>query len=126
MTTATLQGTPYRVQLQNGRHEWNSDEPQSAGGGDTGPAPDELLESALASCSAITLKMYAERKQWHVAEITVTVTLERKEGKTFFTRVIELNGELDDTQRNRMLEIAKACPVSKTLLGEVVINSSIA
>ena len=125
MTTASIASTHYRVKLQNGRHEFLADEPKDIGGEDTGPAPDELLEASLASCTAITLRMYADRKKWPVAEIMVTVILERKDNKTIFSREIVLNGTVDEEQRQRLLEIAKACPVSKTLLGEIEINSHI-
>ena len=125
MTTASIASTHYRVKLQNGRHELYADEPKEIGGGDTGPAPDELLEASLASCTAITLRMYAERKNWPVAEIEVTVGLQREEGKTIFTRTITINGTINEIQRQRLLSIAKACPVSKTLLGDIEINSEI-
>ncbi len=125
MTTASIASTHYRVKLQNGRHEFSADEPKDIGGEDTGPAPDELLEASLASCTAITLRMYADRKKWPVAEIMVTVILERKDNKTIFSRKIVINGTVDEGQRQRLLEIAKACPVSKTLLGEIEINSHI-
>ena len=125
MTTASIASTNYRVKLQNGRHELYADEPKEIGGEDTGPAPDELLEASLASCTAITLRMYADRKNWPVAEIVVTVKLERKDGKTVFTRNIIINGDINDLHRQRLLEIAKACPVSKTLQGEIEINSEI-
>ena len=125
MTTASIASTHYSVKLQDGRHEFSADEPKDIGGGDTGPAPDELLEASLASCTAITLRMYADRKNWPVAEIDVTVSVERVGTKTIFTRSIQINGGIDETQRQRLLEIAKACPVSKSLLGEVEINSEI-
>jgi putative redox protein len=125
MTTASIATTHYRVKLQNGRHEFLSDEPVEIGGGDTGPEPDELLEAALASCTVITLRMYADRKNWPVAEIEATISLERQADKTIFTRNIQVNGGIDETQRQRLLEIAKSCPVSRTLLGEVEINSHI-
>ncbi len=125
MTTAIIATTPYSVTLQNGRHTFSADEPRELGGGDGGPAPDELLEAALASCTAITLRMYADRKKWPVAGLEVTVTLERTEGKSMFTRNIQVNGTIDETQRQRLLEIAKACPVSKTLLGEISIESHV-
>ena len=125
MTTASIASTHYRVKLQNGRHEFLADEPKDIGGEDTGPAPDELLEASLASCTAITLRMYADRKKWPIAEIMVTVILERKDNKTIFSREIVLNGTVDEGQRQRLLEIAKACSVSKTLLGEIEINSHI-
>ena len=125
MTTASIASTHYSVKLQNGRHEFSADEPKDLGGGDTGPAPDEVLEASLASCTAITLRMYADRKKWPVAEINVTVDVERVGTKTVFTRSIQINGGIDEAQRQRLLEIAKACPVSKSLLGEIEINSEI-
>jgi len=125
MTTASIASTHYRVQLQNGRHEFLADEPIDTGGGDLGPAPDEILEASLASCTAITLRMYADRKKWLIAEIMVTVTLERKEDKTIFTKDIVINGTIDEVQRQKLLEIAQNCPVSKTLLGKIEINGHI-
>lgn len=125
MTTASIVTTNYRVKLQNGRQEFSADEPKDKGGGDTAPEPDELLEASLASCTAITLRMYADRKQWPVAEVQVTVTIERRDNKTVFKRSIIINGNIDEEQRQRLLQIAKACPVSKTLLGEIEINNDI-
>ena len=126
MTTASIASNHYSVKLQNGRHEFAADEPMDKGGTDTGPAPDEILEASLASCTAITLRMYADRKEWKVTAIEVTVSLERTDNKTIFTRSIKLEGNIDEIQRERLLQIAKACPVSKTLLGEIEINSRIA
>lgn len=123
MTTASIASALYQVTLRNGRHEIKADEPMDLGGGDTGPTPDALLEASLASCTAIALRMYANRKNWPVVSIEVRVNLERKEGRTFFTREIDLQGDLDQTQKDRLLEIAKACPVSKTLLGEINMDS---
>lgn len=125
MTTASIASTAYRAEIRNGRHELTADEPLNLGGGDTGPTPDELLEAALASCTAITLRMYANRKEWPVTEINVAVFLERKDDKTFFTRNIQVEGTLDEVQKERLLQIAKACPVSKTLSGSIDINTQI-
>lgn len=125
MTTASIASTAYRAEIRNGRHELTVDEPLNLGGGDTGPTPDELLEAALASCTAITLRMYANRKEWPVTEINVAVYLERKEDKTFFTRNIQVEGTLDEVQKERLLQIAKACPVSKTLSGAIDISTQI-
>lgn len=125
MTTASISSTQYSVKLQNGRHEFSADEPKEAWGADTAPSPDELLEASLASCTAITLRMYANRKQWPVAGIQVTVSLARANDKTVFKRSISINGDINEEQRERLLEIAKACPVSKTLQGEIEISSSI-
>jgi putative redox protein len=125
MTKASIATTKYRVQLDNGRHVFSADEPVEQGGQDLAPTPDELLEGALASCTAITLRMYADRKAWKLDTIDVEVKLERIDQKTLFTRNIQLKGELDDTQKERLLVIAKACPVSKTLSGSIEVNSSI-
>jgi len=125
MTTASIASTAYRAEIRNGRHELTADEPLNLGGGDTGPTPDELLEAALASCTAITLRMYANRKEWPVTEINVAVNLERKDDKTIMTRNIQIEGAIDATQRERLLQIAKACPVSKTLSGPIDINTQI-
>jgi len=125
MTKASIATTKYRVELDNGRHLFGADEPVEQGGQDTAPAPDELLEASLASCTAITLRMYADRKQWNLEQIEVGVTLERVEGKTVFTRNITLKGNLDAAQQERLLQIAKLCPVSKTLSGNIEINTSI-
>ena len=125
MTKASMTTAKYRVQLDNGRHLFTADEPLEQGGQDTAPAPDELLEAALASCTAITLRMYADRKQWNLEQIAVDVQLERTDGKTFFTRNIRLAGSLDSEQKERLLQIAKLCPVSKTLSGSIEINTSL-
>lgn len=125
MTTATIASQNYLVKLQNGRHEFLADEPVDIGGEDAGPGPDELLEASLASCTAITLRMYVDRKKWPVAEIEITVSLKRMEQKTVFTKSIRVNGGIDETQRQRLKEIAELCPVSRTLTGEIEINTNI-
>lgn len=125
MTKASIATTKYRVQLDNGRHLFGADEPVEQGGQDTAPAPDELLEASLASCTAITVRMYADRKQWNLDGVDVAVKLERVDGKTVFTRNITLKGNLDTEQKERLLQIAKLCPVSKTLTGSIEINTAL-
>lgn len=125
MTTASIASTAYRAEIRNGRHALTADEPLNPGGGDAGPTPDELLEAALASCTAITLRMYANRKEWPVTETNVAVNLERKDDKTIFTRNIQVEGILDEAQKERLLQVAKACPVSKTLSGAIDISTQI-
>ncbi len=125
MTTATIQEQQYQVQISNERHTWLADEPEHLQGTDTGPTPDELLESALASCTAITLRMYANRKGWLISSIQVQVQLERTADLSKFTRQIQLSGELNEEQRERLLQVAKACPVSKTLSGKIEVSSVI-
>ena len=119
MTSAKVSLAKYRTELNNGRHQFFADEPATVGGTDSAPAPDELLEAALASCSAITMKMYAERKGWPLKAAEVSVTLERANGKTTLNKEIIFDGELTDEQKERLLQIAKLCPVSKTLSGTI-------
>lgn len=125
MTSATIASSKYRLVLNNGRHEFFADEPEHVGGTDSAPAPDELLEAALASCTAITLRMYANRKEWPIESIDVSVQLNRVDGITQFTRKIVVKGNIDSDQQQRLVQIAKACPVSKTLLGQSAIESEI-
>lgn len=125
MTTASIQNQQYQVSLTNQRHQWMADEPPHLQGTDTGPTPDELLESALASCTAITLRMYANRKAWPLRTIEVTVALERTTANTHFRRIIHWEGELDAEQQQRLLQIAKSCPVSKTLSGAIQMETEL-
>ena len=106
MTKASIASANYQVQLTNGRHRFSADEPKNLGGADSSPAPDELLEASLASCTAITLRMYADRKGWMIPTIEVSVSLERIEGKTIFSRQITILGEIAEEQRQRLLQIA--------------------
>lgn len=123
MTSATIGTTAYHLQLTNGRHSFGADEPVALGGTDLEPAPDELLEASLASCAAITLRMYANRKNWPVDQISVSVHLLRDNGKTMFTETISITGNIGQEEKQRLLAIARACPVSKTLLGTIEINT---
>lgn len=125
----------YRTEVYAGPHMLVADEPRPAGGTDAGPNPYGLLTSALGACTAMTLRMYADRKQWPLKGVTVRLThdkiyatdcadCETKEGKVDnFEREIELEGALSEEQRQRLLEIADKCPVHNTLTHEVRINS---
>jgi putative redox protein len=110
---ATGLPTDYQVDVRVGRHRIGVDEPASHGGGDSGPTPIGLLISAVGSCTAITLRMYAERKGWPLEDIRVHVAYEKgPDGANRITRRIDLIGPLDDAQRARMLEIAERTPVT--------------
>lgn len=108
-------------------HQIIADEPLDKGGRDTGGTPTELLAASLASCSTITMKMYADRKGWEVEELKVTVEFEREiqDSKTTFTKHIEIKGNLDDEQRKRIYEIASKCPVHRILQGEIEVKSEL-
>lgn len=117
----------YRSDLYAGPHRLTADEPRAAGGTDSGPDPYGLLTSALGACTVITLRMYADRKQWPLKGVKVRLThdkiyakdcadCEKKEGKLDqFTRELTLEGDLSPEQRQRLLEIADKCPVHNTL-----------
>ncbi|GAA6768803.1 OsmC family protein [Flavobacterium johnsoniae] len=104
-----------------------SDEPQQLGGKNLGLNPTELLASSLASCTLITLRMYINRKQWNVEEINIKIDFERDSERncTSFTRKIEVIGEIDDTQRQRLETIANSCPIHKTLTHSIEIKTTL-
>ncbi len=118
----------YQVLVRSSSHELLADEPEGIGDG-LGPDPYELLLSALAACITITLKLYAKRKGWDLQRVEVDLTHDRvyavdckeceeTEGK--IERIIvrfKIEGDLDETQRARIREIAHKCPVHRTLTG---------
>ncbi|WP_201776244.1 OsmC family protein [Streptacidiphilus melanogenes] len=113
---ATLTGPDYHVDIRVGRHALAADEPVSRGGADTAPTPIGLLLSALGSCTAVTLRMYAQRKGWGLDEVRVhTAYEEGPDGSHRITRRIDLDGELDEAQRSRLLEIAERTPVTRAI-----------
>jgi putative redox protein len=91
------------------------DEPEALGGTDTGPTPFDLLAASLASCIAITLRMYARRKDWKLGEVRVEVCLDRDDRPHCFTVTLHLPPGLTDDQQARLRHIAGACPVHRTL-----------
>lgn len=110
--------------IEIGTHKLRADERADKGGDDNGPEPHELLAAALGSCTAMTLKIYAERKGWPLRDVIVHVTGDAAGGRYVMTRTLTLTGELDGEQRQRLIEIAGKCPVHKTLTGEIVINTT--
>jgi len=102
-------------------HRLRADEEPANGGEDTGAEPHELLLAALGSCTAMTLKMYAGRKEWPLTDVRVTLNGSRTDSGFAISLQVQLTGELDAEQRQRLLEIAGKCPVHKTLVGDVAI-----
>lgn len=118
VATATVRsaGAHYRQDIETGGHRLVADEPVQAGGGDTGPAPYDLVLSGLGACTAITLQMYAQRKGWDLGELQVELTLRKsRDGDAAIQRILHCSGPLDDAQWARLLEIAGKTPVTLTL-----------
>ena len=115
---------PYAVKIRAGHHSLVADEPVSVGGGDAGASPFGLLLSSLGACTAITLRMYTERKKWPLAGINVRLTY-RWEGDTpHIDRDLTLEG-LDAEQRARCAEIAEKTPVTRALKHGVEIKTTL-
>jgi putative redox protein len=117
----------FTTEIVAGDHRFLADEPKDVGGNDSGPSPYQLLNASLGACTAMTLKMYAERKEWNLKEVIVHLSHEKRhvndsanpEKKSskieLFERSIELKGDLSEEQRSKLLEIANKCPVHRTL-----------
>ncbi len=125
--TATLT-TGMAVQLSNGRHEWQADEPLDAGGTDTGPNPYELLLGSLAACTCVTIAWYCQFKKLPLKSVSTTYDFDRVHADDCkdcdvpdkgliekITSNVHIEGNFDDAQRKRLAQIAKRCPVHKTL-----------
>lgn len=123
-STATSLPNAYQTRLVSRRHEYTADEPAEKQGGDTGMTPYELLTSALAACTAITVRMYAERKGWETGEIGVEVFLETEKGETHIKRELRFARDVPAEQRERLLMVANACPVHKVLTGRIQVETS--
>jgi putative redox protein len=121
---ATRNGGKFRHEIDIRDHDLISDEPKDHGGEDAGPNPQELLAASLASCTAITMEMYAERKGWDIGEVVVDVDYEpaQRGSPTKFEMVVKLPKELPEDQREKLMQIAAKCPVHRTLEGEVMFD----
>jgi len=109
------------------KHRVTADEPEDRGGNDSGPSPQELLAASLASCTAITIEMYANRKGWEIGDVVVDVDYEpaQRGSPTKFDMTVRLPKELPEDQRQRLLQIAARCPVHRTLEGEVMFDEKV-
>lgn len=114
--TASIKKVPYRIEIKSATgNEVIADEPLANGGQDAGFSPKELLAAALSACTSATLRMYIDRKGWDISEIKVETDLIQVDNRTLFTRKIEFSEKIDDEKRNRLIQIANACPVHKIL-----------
>ena len=122
--TARRNGGKFRHDIEVRQHELAADEPTNHGGDDTGPDPQEMLAASLASCTAITMEMYAKRKGWNIGDIEVEVDYEpaQRGSPTKFHMTTRMPKELPEEQRERLMQIAAKCPVHRTLEGEVMFD----
>lgn len=147
MSTESPESSEWTVEVTGGKsgleqqvavaagHSFVADEPEAVGGKNLGPSPYDLLLAALATCTSMTLRMYADRKQWPLEGVRVRVRhrrvhaedcrdCEQKDGfVTEIEREVGLDGPLDADQRTRLLEIANKCPVHRTLENEIKIRT---
>lgn len=122
---------PYRTEITVRQHALTVDEPSELGGGDAGPTPFDLVCAALASCTTITVRMYADRKGWPLEAIEVRAGHARvpaggdapSSQVDRFTLSVSLVGDLDEPQRGRLLEIAGRCPVHRMLVAGSIIET---
>lgn len=125
--TATVVSTDthYLHRIQVGRYALETDEPRSLGGQDAAPAPFDYYLAALAACTAITLRMYAERKGWNLGELRVELSLGfGEDGRPQVHRLLHADAGLSDEQWTRLLEIVANTPVTKAMRDGAVITSA--
>jgi putative redox protein len=125
--TARRENGTLRHDVEIRDHVVVADEPTENGGDDSGPSPQELLAASLASCTAITMEMYADRKGWDIGEVVVDVNFEpaQRGSPTRFQVEVRMPKELPEEQRERLMQIAAKCPVHRTLEGEVMFEERV-
>ncbi|RCS26340.1 alpha/beta fold hydrolase [Polaribacter sp. WD7] len=132
-----IQEDNFTTSIQTKKHSFIADEPATIGGDDFGPSPYDYLSAGLAACTVMTLKMYAERKKWDLQEVFAYITYSKKHSDDLgieldkptrldhLQKKLKLVGNLDETQRKRLKEIASKCPVHKTLLTTTIIDTEL-
>ena len=122
--TVVRVGPNYAQAIRTGGFDLASDEPQGGGGQNAGPAPYGLLLAGLGSCTAITLKMYADRKGWDIGRLEIELTLEKDaEGNTSIHRTLRSDAPLTAEQWDKLIDIAGKTPVTKTLIAGAAITT---
>lgn len=124
--TGTINKNHYQAEIKSEVNSIISDESVVNGGKGAGFSPEQLLAASLASCTLISLRMYADRKEWPLEKIDVDVILERDQEKniTNFIRKIHFTGNLDNEQKMRLLVIADKCPIHKILTNQISITTT--
>ena len=124
---ASIGRNHYGTALRSATNAYLADEPLADGGGDKGFSPSELLAASLATCTCVTLRMYADRKGWPLEDVQVKVDFSRDAGLNIsnIRRDISLLGPLSDEQRQRLLQIANSCFIHKTLSNPIHIQSAL-
>ncbi len=127
MKASSTRSGAFKQTIRVRAHQLLADEPVDEGGEDAGPSPEELLAASLASCTAITMEMYAQRKGWDLGttEVTCEYTPADRGCPTRFDLVLRLPEHLDDEQVSRLKVIAAKCPVHRTLDGEVMFDERV-
>lgn len=119
----------YQQEVITGQHRLIADEPYAMGGSDAGPAPFDFVMAGLGACTSMTLRMYAERREWPLTGIRVELSHDKVDidgvSRDRISRDIELQGPLDDEQRRRLLEIAGKCPVHRALTAAFVVHDTL-
>ena len=121
-TARRVDGYVHEVEVDG--HTFAVDEPEDEGGTGTAPSPTRLLTASLASCTSMTIVMYANRKGWDVGNIEVSAEFERPPAgeRANFAVTVRLPSSLTEEQAERIMVIAGKCPVHRTLVGEVTVN----
>lgn len=129
VTVKERAGGIYTQDVLARHHHLYADEPESYGSADLGPAPFEYIGAGLGACTTITLRMYADRKKWPVTHLAVDVRYIKSgvgaDTRHVFERQIIIEGDLDETQRERLLQIANKCPVHKMLSAGCEVRSEL-
>ena len=125
VAAVTSEEKPYGVRIDAGGHALRGDEPVDHGGADSGPTPFGLVLSGLGACTAITLRIYAERKGWPLTGVDVTLTyLVNDQNERWIDRLVTLHG-VDDDQRAKLAEIAEKTPVTKAVRAGTEIRTTL-
>ena len=132
----TIEATLHRANgalttLSNGRHAWLSDVNKTLGSGDQAPDPHDLLDSALAACTALTLELYIRRRQLPVTDLKVRIEHAESKGEDGrvhykLDRTVSIEGDISDADRAKLLEIAGKCPIHRILEGQIEVQTALA